>query len=930
MLVQIRATALALSVCGLYAASAPPASSVVYQLTTIAGSDLVGDGGAAVAAQVDQPEGLVVDSAGNLYIADAANDRVRKVSPTGIIITVAGTGHPGFSGDNGPAGSAQLNQPYGLALDPAGNLYIADYGNQRVRRIGTGGTITTVAGNGQTGSNGDGGPATSAQMLSPRNLAVDPAGNIYVSEFQGHTVRRIATDGTITTFAGTGVAGFSGDGGPAVAAQLAFPAGLALDAAGALYIVDTVNYAIRKVQAGTITTVCNQQNFGVPNTQLSGIAADSAGGLYIPEGVDSVVWLLSPGGTLTLVAGIPGSSTPSGDGGLALQTALIKPVDVAVDTAGDLYISELQRVRSVPAATQIISTVAGDGTFGFSGDGGSALAAVLNGPIGLAVLDGSLYIADQGNQRVREVTAGGLISTVAGGGQASLSNIGDGLPATSATLSAPAGLTFDPAANLYIADSYDNRVRLVQSSGVIITFAGNGSTNGFGGEGDPAVSTPLFHPQGVLADTSGNVYIADSNHDRVIRVDSAGNMNTVAGTGSPGDDASSLPQLQGPTGLALDSAGNLYIADTLNQRVAMLTTAGAISTIAGTGSSGFSGDGGAASSAALSYPCAVVVDSSQDIFIADGGNNRIRVVTPDGNIATIAGTGIAAYSGDSGSALQVALNNPCGLAFDGSGNLLVADTGNNRVRMLSSTQVVVTPPVSVNATFANAASLLPGSLSPGEIFTVFSQGGQGIGPAIALTGAFDASGLLATTLGTTQVLFDNTAAPLFYVQSNQINAQVPYEVAGQTSAQVQVIYNGATVMSVQVSLVAASPALFTVSSGTGQLVAVDEDGSLNSDQNPAQPGSIVVLYATGQGQTQPAGVTGQAAQVPYGTPQLPVLLTIAGVAADVIWAGSAPGLVGLLQINARIPGGFIPAGDLPVILTIGTYQSAAAVTIAVE
>jgi uncharacterized protein (TIGR03437 family) len=190
--------------------------------------------------------------------------------------------------------------------------------------------------------------------------------------------------------------------------------------------------------------------------------------------------------------------------------------------------------------------------------------------------------------------------------------------------------------------------------------------------------------------------------------------------------------------------------------------------------------------------------------------------------------------------------------------------------------------------------------------------------------------MMATMLGNTQVLFNNTPAPLYYVQSQQINAQVPYEMSGQAAAQVQVTYDGETVMNEPVSLSAASPGLFTVSSGVGQVVAVNEDGSLNSDQHPAQLGSIVVLYATGDGQTRPAGVTGQAAQPPYGTPQLPVSLTIAGVSADVIWAGSAPGFVGLLQINARIPGGFIPTGDLPVVLTIGSYPSAAGVTIAVE
>ncbi len=927
---QIRAIALVLTFWGLYPvpAAAGTVSGTGYQLTTIAGSDMVGDGGAAVAAQVDQPEGLAVDSAGNLYISDAANHRVRKVGSDGTITTVAGTGHPGFGGDAGPATAAQLNQPYGLAVDKAGNLYVADFGNQRVRRVGTDGTMTTVAGNGETGSDGDGGPATAAQMLSPRNLAIDPGGNIYISEFMGHTVRRVGTDGIITTIAGTGIAGFSGDGGPAASAQLAFPAGLALDSAGALYIADTVNFSIRKVLAGTITTVCNQQNFGVPNTQLSGIAADSTGRLYIPEGVNSVVWVLSSTGTLTLAAGIPGSSSPSGDGGLALQTALIRPVDVAVDSAGDLYISELQRVRSVAATTGVISTVAGDGTFGFSGDGGSATAAMLDAPLGLAVLNGNVFVADQANQRVREVSAAGVISTVAGNGMAAYA--GDGLAATSASLFNPAALTFDANGNLYVADSYSNRVRMIGSSGVVITFAGNGSTNGFGGEGNPAVFTPLFHPQGVLADTSGDVYVADSNHNRVIRIDPAANMHTVAGTWSWGDDTSSVPQLQGPTGLALDSAGNLYIADHFGlHRVRMVTAAGTISTIAGTGTSGFHRRWRARS-----------VCRPQLSLRGGGGfqpkhlHRRWRQQScPHGDAGRQHSDDRRhrrrrIYRGQWRRSPSRSSVIPRGLALDGSGNLLVADTGNNRVRMLATSQVTVTPPADVDATFTNAASLLPGPLAPGEIFTIF---GQGIGPATGPIGAFDTSGVLATTLGGTWALFDQTAAPLFYAQAQQINAQVPYEVAGQASAQVQIIYNGTTVATQQVPLAAASPALFTTGSGMGQVVAVNEDGSINSDQHPAQLGSVVVFYATGQGQTQPASTTGQAAQAPFGMSLLPVSLTIGGIPADIIWEGSAPGFVGLDgMINARIPSGFIPTGNLPVILTIGTYGSAASTTIAIQ
>jgi uncharacterized protein (TIGR03437 family) len=917
-------------------------SPPVYHLTTVAGSDQVGDGGQAVAAQVAQPEGIVVDPAGNLYIADAANNRVRKVTPAGVISTVAGNGHRGFSGDNGLASVAQLNQPYGLALDAAGNLYIADYGNQRVRAVGTNGNITTVAGNGPSGTSADGGPATAALLVGPHNLATDPAGNLYISEREGQRVRKVVPGGKISTFAGTGIAGYSGDSGPATAAQLAFPEGLALDGAGNLYIVDSLNMAIREVRAGagTLSTVCSLQTFSAQNSnitfvQLSGLAANAAGDPYFPESVYSVVWQLTSAGVLTPVAGVVGVGGSTGDGQLAVQTALNlnATADVTLDAAGDLYISEVQRVRCVTAATGIVNTVAGDGTFGFGGDGGSALLAVFNTPTGLAFNNGSLHISDLSNQRVRRVGADGKISTVAGNGTSGY--LGDGGPAVGASLTNPNGLAFDPAGNLYIADSGNNRARQVNPSEVIATFAGS-YLPGLGGDGDQATQTPLKTPQGVVADLAGNVYIADTGHNRVIRVDAAGNIQTVAGTGTLGDAGgnTSWSELNAPGGVALDSAGNLYIADTYNHRIRVLTPGGAISTLAGTGTGGFSGDGGAAAGAELNLPSAVAVDASGNIYIADTGNHRVRLVTTDGEIATVAGTGDGAYNGDNGAAVEIALSSPYGLALDGQGNVFVADTGNNRVRRLSTTQTVVTPPPAqlIKVALANAASLLPGPLAPGEIFSIF---GQGIGPAAAVTGNFDASGTLSTTLANVQVLFTGTPvnatpAPLFYVQSNQINAQVPYEMAGQTIAQLQVVYQGATLASMQVPIADANPALFTVSNGTGNAVVVNQDGSINSDKNPAPRGSIVVLYATGEGQTSLAGLTGQAAQAPFPLPVLPVSLTMAGYAANVLFAGDAPGFVGVMQINAQVPSGFVPTGDLAVVLTVGLYQSPAGVTIAVE
>src|SRR5664279_2772055 len=220
---------------------------LLYRIETLAGTASLGDGGPATAAQIGTIQGIAADRWGNVYLSDTDHNRVRKIDTSGIITTVAGKGTAGFSGDGGPATSAQLNLPYGLAVDLAGYLYIADLENNRVRRVGPDGMIVTYAGTGGQGSSGDGGLATSAQMLSPRNLAVDSAGNLYISEFSGHRVRKVTPDGRISTAAGTGIAGFRGDGGLATSAQLAFPAGLALDRQGNLYIADSQNQRVRMV-----------------------------------------------------------------------------------------------------------------------------------------------------------------------------------------------------------------------------------------------------------------------------------------------------------------------------------------------------------------------------------------------------------------------------------------------------------------------------------------------------------------------------------------------------------------------------------------------------------------------------------------------------------------------------------------------------------
>jgi len=608
-------------------------------------------------------------------------------------------------------------------------------------------------------------------------------------------------------------------------------------------------------------------------------------------------------------------------------------------------------LAQVKVAPGTITTIAGDNVQGYLGDGGPATSAGLNLPFHAVFAGGNLYIADQVNNAVRAVANGnGNISTFAGeDGVAGYT--GDGVKAIDSELASPCGVAVDSAGNVYIADTLNNVIRKVATgTGIITTVAGTPGASGYGGDGSGALSATLMKPSSVVFDSAGNMYIADSG-DNVIRkvTASTGNISTYAGdfntpgyTGDGGPATKVGVGLNNPVAVALDAAGNLYIADSQNSVIRKVTAAsGIITTIAGKGTPGFSGDGGRAVFAQLSHPRGVAVDAAGNVYIADTFNSRIRVVAPNGTINTVAGTGVLGYSGDGGLATAAQLNFPDGLSFDSAGNLYIADNGNNVIREYAPPSASGGSLPAINSGGVISASSFGAfsAIAPGSWIEIY---GSNLANTTTNWNNFFTGANAPTALGNTTVTIGGLSAFIDYVSPGQVNAQVPSGVG--SGAQQLVVATGAgqtaaypiTVNATEPGLLA--PPSFNVG-GTQYVTALFPDGVTyvlpagaisGLTSRPAHVGDTILMYGVGFGPVNPSTPAGQIVpQTPSNSLTTPLAVFFGPAQATLSYFGLAPGYVGLYQFNVVVPN-VAASNAVPLTFVLGNSNSTQTLYTAVQ
>ena len=609
------------------------AGQSLYRIEPFAGTEYAGDGRAAIFAPLLQPQGIAVERDGSIVVADAADHRIRRITPSGIIHTVAGDGIAGFRGEGSPATGSRLQTPYGIALGLNGELYIADLGNCRVRVISADGAISTFAGGGEIVPADMPIRATEAKLVQPRNVAVDRTGAVYISDFGGNKVYRVTSDGMLSAIAGTGE-------------KLSGPAGLAIDSNSALLIADSGNHCIRKIMNGSMAAITDSAGNALDFGAVTSIALDAAGRVH------------AAGGTRISVV------TSTGTVG-AIETAAD---EVFIDPSGRLLTAAYRQVRSYAGGAMKI--LAGNGSGGFAGDGSSPEEWRFHHPTGM-IRDavGNLYIADTANGRVRRISTDGSLSTVAAG------------------LGYPSYFALDRSNLLYFSDSKTGTIHMIDRAGRLQVFSrGSGAK-------------PFRAPTGIAFDARGDLFVADTGNNVIRKITPDGFVSTVAGGGSSEKDGFALSlELKSPVGLAVSPEGEIWFTETT--RLRKLTSDARVSTISGV---------------LLTEGKGIGFDSKGRLLVSDAGGHRIIRVSQDGRWEPLAGSGDRGFSGETGMALQAMLDSPAHVWPEADGSILIADTGNSRIRKTNPTTEASSAVKLGSFRILHAGTLKPGAVAPGQL-----------------------------------------------------------------------------------------------------------------------------------------------------------------------------------------------------------------------
>ena len=627
--------------------------------------------GAGATARFTQPDGVATDSAGNVYVADAFNGTIRKITPAGVVTTLAG--RAGVEGStDGSGAAARFTYPTGVALDSAGNVYVADSGNHTIRRITPAGVVSTLAGRAGVEGSIDG-TGAAACFSGSLGVATDSAGNVYVADSRNHTIRKVTPAGVVSTLAGT--AGLMGStDGTGAAASFNYPIGVATDRAGNVYVVD-FNNTIRKITpAGVVSTLAGTAGLmgstdgtgaAASFDSLGGVAADSAGNLYVSSA--SAIRKITPAGVVSTLAGRAGVHGSADGTGAAARFFLAR--GVAVDSAGNVHVADSgnSTIRKITPAGAV-TTLAGAAGVKGSIDGTGA-AARFAWPTGVAADSAdNVYVADADNNTIRRITPAGVVTTLAGTAGAEGSTDGSG---SVARFNSPQGVATDGAGNVYVSEWGNSIIRKITPAGAVSTLAGTagvrGSTDGTG----PAARFNLL--RGVAADSAGNVYVAADNTVR--KITPAGVVSTLAGTaglrGST-DGTGPAARFNSTNGVATDSAGNVYVSEWDNNTIRKITPAGVVTTLAGTPGVEGSTDGTGAE-ARFRFPIAIATDSAGNVYVADWGNSTIRKVTPAGMVSTV--VGVAGQASFEPGALPGRIAFPQGVAVSGTSLYITLQNG---------------------------------------------------------------------------------------------------------------------------------------------------------------------------------------------------------------------------------------------------------------